>query len=145
MNNGEILKGAISNDILRSIYELINSKVPLDGDININLISSSQIKDLNKEFRNIDTETDVLSFEISDLGLLGEIYLSIEYIKKNTKEEKVLEEILRMIIHGTLHLVGYDHVKHFEESNYKDEAMYEIQEEVLNLIKEKYEINSRIG
>ena len=145
MNNGEILKGAISNDILRSIYELINSKVPLDRDININLISSSQIKDLNKEFRNIDTETDVLSFEISDLGLLGEIYLSIEYIKKNTKEEKVLEEILRMIIHGTLHLVGYDHVKHFEESNYKDEAMYEIQEEVLNLIKEKYEINSRIG
>lgn len=116
----------------------------MNGDININIITSSQIRKLNREYRNIDTDTDVLSFEISDLGLLGEIYLSIEYIKKNTKEEKVLEEILRMIIHGTLHLVGYDHVKHFEENNYKQEAMYEIQEEVLNLVKEKYEINSRV-
>jgi rRNA maturation RNase YbeY len=88
------------------LSKLLTKHLSLDKDINIIFVESQYIKKLNKEYRSKDEITDVLSFNIDTDTTLGEIYICPEYIQKNISKEKFLEEILRMIIHGILHLKG---------------------------------------
>jgi rRNA maturation RNase YbeY len=76
----------------------------------------------------------VLSFNIDTPGILGEIYICPEYIINTTDTEKLTEQLIRILIHGILHLKGYDHKKKFKEVDYKDEPMYIKQEEILDKI-----------
>jgi probable rRNA maturation factor len=70
---------------------------------------------LNREFRNKDKPTDVLSFpsgeKLTGVSFLGELAISIPMACKQAKEfgVTVREELLRLLIHGLLHLLGYDH------------------------------------
>ncbi len=79
-------------------------------DITIVFVSDEEIKKLNKKFFNKDNTTNVISFPINDKNYLGEIYISFDTAKKEAKEWKVslIFEILYLIIHGILHLIGYD-------------------------------------
>lgn len=80
----------------------------------IYLVSNSKIRSVNKKYRHKDKATNVLSFcepkeFISPLGkykYLGEIYLALDFIEKNEQNIKL------MIVHGILHLFGYDHMTH---------------------------------
>jgi len=86
--------------------------------IDIVLCDDSTIRELNKRFLNHDYPTDVLSFLLSEnqvvygaeQGLVGEIIISVETAERNAKRfRQTLEnETLRLAIHGTLHLLGYD-------------------------------------
>lgn len=91
--------------------------------INIVLTNPENIRKMNKEYRNIDKETDVLSFpmfekeelenrEVSNLDILGDIVISIERVKDQAKEyEHSFErELAYMTVHGFYHLMGYDHI-----------------------------------
>jgi len=79
---------------------------------------SKKIRSLNKSYRKIDKETDVLSFAELDLDKkftalkeeknLGEIYINYDWIKK---EKTPVEYASKLFIHGYLHLLGYDHEK----------------------------------
>ncbi|HLC69981.1 MAG TPA: rRNA maturation RNase YbeY [Patescibacteria group bacterium] len=89
------------------------------GVVEINVVDKKTIKKINREWRGKNQVTDVLSFAWQE-GLttpgsshLGEIYLCFEKIKEQAKEFKVTakEEFARMLVHGLLHLVGYDHLK----------------------------------
>jgi probable rRNA maturation factor len=80
--------------------------------ISLALVGKEEIKKLNKKFRGKNKPTDVLSFDLSTNyplpttnSYLGEIVICPEVVKE--KEE----EILRVFIHGILHLLGYDHEK----------------------------------
>lgn len=110
--------------------------------INIVFLSSKDIKQLNKDFRKKDTVTDVLSFVLEQNPLIGEIYICPEYIVK----EYDYEEVLRVVVHGFLHLLGYEHSKHFtdklELKNDIQEDMFVKQENMLQNI--MYEINNRV-
>ena len=69
---------------------------------------------LNKKFRKIDKVTDVLSFgEAAADPQRGEVVICVEQAKQQAKRYKVtlLEEIQRLLVHGLLHLLGYDHLK----------------------------------
>ena len=86
------------------------------ADATIAFVSDSQIKELNRRFRGIDKATDVLSFpagaETSGATTnLGDIAISLERAAIQAKEnEMTLEgEIAQLILHGLLHLCGYDH------------------------------------
>lgn len=87
------------------------------GSVNIIFSNDKEIKALNKNYRSKDKATDVLSFNmdspVDDDSVFGEIYLSIETASKQAKKLKVSldEEYLRLICHGLLHLLGYDHKK----------------------------------
>lgn len=87
------------------------------GSVNIIFSNDKEIKALNKNYRGKDKATDVLSFNmdspVDDDSVFGEIYLSIETASKQAKKLKVSldEEYLRLICHGLLHLLGYDHKK----------------------------------
>lgn len=80
---------------------------------NLIFCDNKKIRELNKHYRKKNKATDVLSFPFDDIDLLGEIYISLEMAKKQAKEFKVSlkEEIVRLFVHGLLHLIGYDHNK----------------------------------
>lgn len=115
------------DDIYSGYFELFKD-FDIDN-INIVFVKSEYIHNLNMKYRGIDAPTDVLSFEISDIKKGGEIYISPEYVYENFKNEEFEEEILRLIIHGTLHILGYDHSDSMDES--LGEEIFKIQEELL--------------
>ena len=84
-----------------------------DAEVSITLVDDKQIHKLNKQYRNIDKPTNVLSFELDDDLLLGDIFISLDTVKRQAKEAhiSVKEHTAHMIVHGMLHLQGYDHIK----------------------------------
>jgi probable rRNA maturation factor len=130
--NTDILQN-ISKDIqIDKLNELCNKHFLLDREINIVFVEQREMKELNKKYRGKDEVTDVLSFNLDNNTILGEIYICPEYVIKDIKREKFDEEIIRLLIHGILHLQGFDHKKKFDEVDYKAEPMYIKQEEILN-------------
>ena len=72
------------------------------------------IRELNRRYRNRDTPTDVLSFPLADEvcpDLLGDVVISVDTLRRQARQRKrsVADELLRLLIHGILHLLGYDH------------------------------------
>ena len=97
--------------------------------INLKFISTSEMIKLNKDFRNKNLDTNVLSFESSEdtkkiSGELGDIAMSIPYIKIESQNlNRDLEDhMMHLLAHGILHLLGFDHNKD------KDADMMEAQE-----------------
>lgn len=101
--------------------------------VGIIFTSKGYIQDLNMQYRGIDSVTDVLSFTLNTKPLVGEVYICPKYILENIPVEKFQEEILRNIVHGILHILGYDHVGEFTKENEKEE-MFVKQEEILREI-----------
>ena len=79
------------------------------------LTDDKHVRQLNRDFRKKDMPTDVLSFEMHDeihpSPPLGEIYISLDRAEEQAKEagHSVNREVLHLAIHGTLHLLGYEH------------------------------------
>ena len=84
-----------------------------NAEVSITLINDTEIHKLNKKYRNIDKPTNVLSFELGDDLLLGDIYISLDTVKREAEEVgiSVDEHTVHMVVHGMLHLLGYDHIK----------------------------------
>lgn len=98
----------------RWIGKLINrilKREKAKGKINVKLASDKEIRKLNRKFRGKDKPTDVLAFPFGEDGVLGDIAISIDTAKRNAKRFGVSfkEEFKRLVVHGTLHLLGYDH------------------------------------
>ena len=81
-------------------------------EVSIILTNDDEIHKLNKKYRNIDKPTNVLSFELGDDLLLGDIYISFDTVKREAAAENisVAEHTAHMVVHGMLHLQGYDHI-----------------------------------
>ena len=104
---------------------------------NVIIVDNNKIHEINKEYRNIDKETDVISFALEDeksfntkdVRMLGDIYISIDKAKEQAKEygHSLKRELCFLMTHGFLHLLGYDHMKKEDE-----EVMFAKQEEVLS-------------
>ncbi len=104
---------------------------------NVIFVDNPTIRNINKKYRGIDRETDVISFALEDneeitfeFGrLLGDIYISIPKMKQQAKEYGHSEkrELAFLTIHGLLHLLGYDHMNKEEE-----EIMFKEQELILD-------------
>ena len=85
---------------------------------------------INKEFRGKDYATDVLSFESMDPSSLGELVMCPEVLKRQAKEHGLSfqKELGYMLLHGVLHLLGYDH-----ETSEKDaKEMFDLQDAVFD-------------
>ena len=94
--------------------------------VNIVFLEQKEMQELNNDLRKKDEVTDVLSLKVSDE--IGEVYISPEYIKNNSKDFEV--EVVRMIIHGILHIKEYEHKGYFDEKNVNEE-MFQLQERYL--------------
>ncbi len=103
------LKG--SKQVLNKIEKVIRTERMIPGDLIFIVTGDSEIRKINKEFLNHNYNTDVIAFNYNEGNILnGEIYISIETVKRNSANYKVScrEEFIRVMIHGTLHLCGYD-------------------------------------
>jgi probable rRNA maturation factor len=74
-------------------------------------VSSSEMKRLNHQYREKNYATDILSFESADDGCVGELVLCLSVIRAQSKRTGLSErgELGYMLVHGVLHLLGYDH------------------------------------
>lgn len=91
---------------------LKNENIP-GYNLNVIFVDSKYIQQLNKTYLNKNWETDVIAFALGEADsniLEGEIYICTEVAKQQAREYRVSykKELLRLAIHGTLHLVGYD-------------------------------------
>lgn len=131
----------IELDTLNNYIKFIVKKEKLETCVfNIILVDDDYIHKLNKEYRNIDRVTDVISFALedndndyeSDFRVLGDIYISIDTAYRQAREynHSNLREICFLATHGILHLLGYDHMDEEDEI-----IMFKKQEELLNAYK----------
>ena len=109
--------------IIKKILLLVFPKIDSNFEISILLTDSKNMKRLNKKFRNINKDTDVLSFPAEEKDFfkknikskqdiyLGDIALSYSYIAKIIKKQNVSFDYYfkKMLIHGILHLIGHEH------------------------------------
>ena len=129
--NWEILKGtevsfSLPIQAVKQGYREIFKGSKLEN-INVVFVQPKYIQRLNKQYRGVDLVTDVLSFNISPDS--GEIYICPAYVHKSFKGNDFEEEILRLIIHGTLHILGYNHKGSLNDSS--KEEMFKLQEDLI--------------
>ena len=96
------------------IKEVIEQEKKTQGDINIILSDDSHLLEVNKEYLKRDYYTDIITFDYCVGNVIsGDLFISIDRIKENARKYKVEDktELYRVIIHGILHLAGYNDQK----------------------------------
>ena len=102
---------------------LVNEDFDGSAEISVTFVDDERIHELNKQFRNVDAPTDVLSFPLGENGvydvnpdtgakMLGDIVISLEHAVAQAKlyEHTLQREVAFLTVHSMLHLLGYDHV-----------------------------------
>ncbi len=141
----------IAGDVIR--YTIAHEKFPFEAEVNLLLTDDEGIRMMNKEFRGIDSPTDVLSFPMihyemagdfskleadadnfnPDTGevVLGDIILNTERVKRQAESfgHSERREFAFLIVHSMLHLFGYDHMTE-EEASVMEQVQREILEEM---------------
>ena len=116
---------------------------PFDAEINVTFVDDETIKEINQEFRNIDSSTDVLSFPLGENGeydinpenqfsVLGDVIISTAHALTQAElyGHGIDREIAFLTVHSVLHLLGYDHVN--DESERRE--MRKREEQVLKIM-----------
>ncbi len=123
--------------ILQEMLDYLKLK---NVEVSVLLVDNKEIKKLNEEWRGKDKPTDVLSFPINEetpygCKLLGDIVISVPYAKEHAKEfgNTFQEEMVRLLAHGLLHLLGYDHERSEEDAK----IMFQKEKELISAVKDK--------
>ena len=87
-----------------------------DSVVNLKIVGTAEMQQLNKEFRNKDRATNVLSFTNDDLSKdvtknIGDIAISYDFVKQEAKDhgKSFSDHVIHMLVHGIYHILGYDH------------------------------------
>lgn len=129
-------------------FVLTYQKCPANTDVSLSFVTDEKIHELNRDYRGIDRPTDVLSFEcdnapfegeVFDNALeyeLGDIIIAPDVALKQTEEFNTTfaEEITLLVVHGLLHLCGYDHIEDEEA-----EIMESLEDEIIKAWKLHHE------
>jgi len=106
------------------------------GNLNVIFYNDKQLLEINKQYLNHDTLTDIITFDYSEKELLhGDIFISVERVKENAQKFNVSfeEELGRVMAHGILHLCGYK-----DKNNNEKKLMKQKEEEALLLYQTSY-------
>ncbi|ACN99294.1 rRNA maturation RNase YbeY [Sulfurihydrogenibium azorense] len=142
--NKEVYDKEITKEFVKKAVEQILKNLQLENiEISITLTDNDTIKSINKEWRNKDKPTDVLSFPFGDtIGykyrVLGDVIISLPYAKKQAQEIgfSYKQEIVRLLTHGILHLLGYDH-----ETNEEDaKVMFNLQDKIFEKVIDELQV-----
>ena len=105
----------------------------LDDELSILLVDDANIQNLNRQHRNIDTATDVLSFPQIEDGefishMLGDVVISVETARRQADEHhfSLEQELVLLLLHGLLHLLGYDHERSQKDEKLMKEKTWEL-------------------
>ncbi len=129
-----------AHEIKRQIGTVLDSLLCNEHEISILFVGDQGIRDLNHQFRDVARPTDVLSFpqilegkpKIPGAPVLGDVAISLETARRQSEEHglSLEEELTLLLIHGILHLLGYDH----EMSDREEERMRKKTRELFELI-----------
>lgn len=128
----------IDKSFVRKVVKHTLKKMEAEkSEVNIIFVGLEEIHEINKTYRNVDRPTDVISFALEDTEdvtvyeerVLGDIYICLDKVHEQAKEygHTEIREMVFLIVHGLLHLLGYDHMIKEEEK-----IMFGLQEEILN-------------
>ncbi len=123
------LNKTILEEVAKAAFSYLKAETQ-EGMIELRFVSKKQIQNLNQQYRNMDAPTDVLSFNLSNTPLVGQIVICYTYTGEQARKmNKMLDdEVALLLVHGILHIFGYDHV------TLKDEAaMQKIEKVILNM------------
>lgn len=129
---------------IHDLLQFAAKKQNLEGEIELSItfVHNKQIQEINKEYREKDQPTDVISFALEELGegeiqlvgeglprMLGDIVISIDKAEEQANEygHSYMRELGFLSVHGFLHLLGYDHMTKEEE-----EVMFTLQKDILD-------------
>lgn len=125
------------SEVEKVVLFALNYQKITNAVFNIIIVDKDTIQKLNREYRNKDSVTDVISFALedddtfikTDLRVLGDIYICLDRAKEQASEygHSLLRELSFLSVHGLLHLLGYDHQTKEDES-----VMFDLQEMILN-------------
>ncbi|HEU4333970.1 MAG TPA: rRNA maturation RNase YbeY [Candidatus Eisenbacteria bacterium] len=111
---------------LKSLARSVLAGEKLKGGLSIAFVDRATMRRINRQFLKHDFDTDVLAFPL-DGPLIGEIVISTDYAAKEAKRRKipVIEEVSRYVVHGILHLAGYDdHARAAKSKMWKRQEAY---------------------
>jgi len=116
---------------------LNHAEAPTDIEMTLVVSDDAQLRQLNQDFLGIDSPTDVLAFQVGDIDpdtgslYLGDVILSYQQaqIQATSAGQPVIDELSLLVVHGVLHLLGYDH-----DNDENMSAMWKIQNEILRRI-----------
>ncbi len=123
-------------DVLNAVCQILQVD-PTTVEVNYAFISPRRIHQLNREFRQVDKVTDVLSFPDGDINpetnrrFMGDVLICRKVARRQAKEigHSLADEITFLQVHGTLHLFGYDHIKPEDEVK-----MFGLQRKIMALL-----------
>lgn len=139
---------ALDDDLLDMLHRLLQTAADMeevgDGELAVTFVDDEAIQRLNRDYRGIDKATDVLSFAMSEQGeeelpiyvedeelpnMLGDIVVSIPRTIRQAEEygHSFERELGFLVVHGFLHLLGYDH-----QDEHEEKQMFSRQEEILS-------------
>lgn len=142
---------AVLTEVLEAALEKLGQPSE-DLEMSLSFVSAEEIKELNNNYRSVDSVTDVLSFPTTDLQRevvdienfrydninpeteclnLGDVVICLERAESQAEEygHSLQREICFLALHGLLHLLGYDHIEPFDE-----QQMISLQEEILQSV-----------
>lgn len=104
---------ALPELMYRAIAEAVSARFPdVAGVIGVSYVDDGEIRRLNRMYRGKDSVTDVLSFAsdfVEHTGTLGDVVISYAQAVRQAEEGDVELELVDLIVHGILHVLGYDH------------------------------------
>jgi probable rRNA maturation factor len=125
--------------ILMVVDEYLRSKLKLgQRELTVVFLDPAPAKKINRTYRKKDYATDILSFESEIKAELGELVICPQVLQKQAKEHDLSfkAELSYMLIHGVLHLLGYDH----EKSKSEAKKMFDIQDQLFDRLRNQFDI-----
>lgn len=122
---------ALESFIRQAVVRTLDAEGSEDAEISVTFLGDDAIKAMNREYLSKDRPTDVIAFSLGDEGeVLGDIYVGSDQARRQAKTLGVDfdEEVVRLVIHGTLHVLGHDHP---DGGDREGSAMYRLQERLV--------------
>jgi probable rRNA maturation factor len=118
--------------IQRAVATTLEHAEVIDASVSVTLLNNTRIRNMNRKYLEHDRVTDVISFPLYEQGeqVVGDVYIGYEQAQDQAADAGVDldEEIARLSIHGTLHVLGYDHP---EDGDRTKSEMWQLQESIL--------------
>ena len=129
------------NEYYRKTLDVLDIKDEMD--LSLIIIGKTKIRNINRDYRNIDRVTDVISFANIDSDdydylvedgevNLGDIFINVDRVKSQAKKygHSIKREFMFLFVHGMLHLLGYDHMEKEDEK-----IMFSLQDRIIGELK----------
>ena len=133
------IEDEIKNELVRAVELIGENYDAADCEVSITLTDDARIHELNRQYRGIDRATDVLSFAFNEseepvidyggeehVDMLGDIVISVERAREQAIEygHSFKREVVFLLVHGMLHLLGYDHIEESERLDMESEQKF---------------------